>query len=170
MHPRIAAFPVFTWRANVLVGRKFARQHYTPAPALQRPSAAPGSAERRLGSTEESALVHPPVYHAVTLPPPLNLAEAQHRAALHAAGVMHCMRPGARELSADVALGYLDALRPFVGFVGEESRERAENAITTMPCRPRDFSAGSSPQPAPTPEPVSVSPVGPTEWLLGRRS
>lgn len=56
--------------------------------------------------------------------------EAQLRAAKHRAGVYDdAMLPPARELAADVALGHLQALRPFVSFVGAEALRRADRAL-----------------------------------------
>lgn len=56
--------------------------------------------------------------------------EARHRAAQHQSGVYHDPRPPARELAADVALGYLGALRPFLPFVTAESADRAAEELT----------------------------------------
>lgn len=61
-------------------------------------------------------------------------AEARHRAALSAAGVPHCHRPPARELAAEIALGYLEPLSPYVSMVTASSRDRAAATLTSMPC------------------------------------
>ena len=56
--------------------------------------------------------------------------EARHRAARYQAGDYHYRGPGPRELAADVALGYLGALRPFLPFVTAESADRAAEELT----------------------------------------
>lgn len=55
--------------------------------------------------------------------------EAEHRAALQAAGIMHCRRRQVRELAAEVVNGYLSPLRPFVPFVTAESAARAAEEL-----------------------------------------
>lgn len=56
--------------------------------------------------------------------------EAQLRAAKHQAGVYDdAILPPTRELAADVALGHLQALRPFVSFVSKEALTRADRAL-----------------------------------------
>jgi len=55
--------------------------------------------------------------------------EAEHRAALNIAG-QRDPRPGARELAAEVALGFLEPLRPHVPFVTLESACRAAEELT----------------------------------------
>jgi len=55
--------------------------------------------------------------------------EAQRRAALNLAG-QRDPRPPATSLAADVALGYLGALRPHIPFVTIESAERAAEELT----------------------------------------
>ncbi len=61
-------------------------------------------------------------------------AEARHRVALGQAGVQHCHRPPARELAADVALGYLAPLAPYLQQMSTEGRDRAAKSLTTLPC------------------------------------
>ena len=56
--------------------------------------------------------------------------EARLRAAQHQLGIYHDRGPGARELAADVALGYLSPLRPYVSFVTAESAGRAAEQLT----------------------------------------
>ena len=55
--------------------------------------------------------------------------EARRRAALNIAG-QRDPRPGARELAAEVALGFLEPLRPHVPFVTLESACRAAEELT----------------------------------------
>ena len=57
--------------------------------------------------------------------------EAQRRAALNLAG-QRDPRPPATSLAADVALGYLGALRPHIPFVTVESAERAAEELTGL--------------------------------------
>lgn len=62
--------------------------------------------------------------------------EAHLCAARHRAGVRHQARPPVRELASDVALGQLQALRPYVAFVGAEALARAEHAMLRSPTAP----------------------------------
>jgi hypothetical protein len=64
----------------------------------------------------------------------LAAAEVDHRVALHQAGVMHCHRPPARELAADVLLAAVGAFRPHVKAVTQESARRSADALRSMPC------------------------------------
>ena len=67
--------------------------------------------------------------HAGDLAAELADLEARRRCALNAAGERD-PRPDARALAADVALGYLSALRPHLAFVTRESADRAAEELT----------------------------------------
>jgi len=68
----------------------------------------------------------------------LAFADSRHRAACAVAGV-HCHRPPAREHAAEVALGALRALAPYLPLVTEASEARAREQLLDMPCAPREL-------------------------------
>lgn len=63
----------------------------------------------------------------------LRLADLEGRlcAARHHAGIYHDPRPPARELAAEIAHGHLQALRPYVPLVTQETTRRAEEALVS---------------------------------------
>lgn len=61
----------------------------------------------------------------------IRLADLEGRlcAARHQTGIYHDVRPPVRELSAEIANGHLQALRPYVPLVVNEALRRAEDAL-----------------------------------------